>query len=117
MKKKSDPLRALVADLIALQAKARELGVFPGDRELLECRKCGLMEDVACGGLLFTCHPGSLDEDTGLRFLDLGVGRFRCPSCGSVVREPSSPALPTDNLKSTKRLRRAHTPRSSRIHK
>jgi hypothetical protein len=103
MKRKQDSLHVLVSDLVALQAKARELGVFPGDRELLECRKCGLMENVACGGFLFTCHPSSLDEDTGLRFLDLGQGRFRCPSCGSIVREPTSAALPVNRTNSTKR--------------
>jgi transcriptional regulator with XRE-family HTH domain len=103
IKRESDPLHALVADLVALQSRARKLGVFPGDRELLECPKCGLMEDVACGGLLFTCRPRSLNEDTGLRFRDLGKGRYRCPSCNAIVREPNPDTLPSGDPKSMKR--------------
>lgn len=80
-------LHALAAEVVALQAKARELGVFANDRGLLECPHCGLLENVACGGRLFTCRPESLAEDTGLRFKELRQGRFRCPSCGSIVRE------------------------------
>ncbi len=38
-------MRKLAARLAELQDRAHSLGVFPGDRELLECPHCGLMED------------------------------------------------------------------------
>ena len=57
-------LRALATEIAALQAKARTLGLFANDRELLECPDCGLMENVAAaGGGLFICRPESLDVD------------------------------------------------------
>ena len=79
--------RALATEIAALQAKAKALGLFANDRELLECPVCGLMENVAVSGFLFTCRPESLDEDTGLRFEELSRDRFRCPACGATVRE------------------------------
>ncbi len=30
--------------------------MFTDDRELIRCPKCGLMEDVLCGGFLVTYH-------------------------------------------------------------
>ncbi len=87
MKRNHDDLRQLVAEAAALEAKARALGLFANDRELLECPSCGLMENIACGGRLFTCRPESLDDATGLRFEELGGDRFRCPACGATVRE------------------------------
>jgi uncharacterized C2H2 Zn-finger protein len=80
-------IRELASRLVALQEQARSLGLFPGDRELLECPKCGLMEDVKCGGEFITCHAATESEDTGLRFEKLAEGKFRCPSCGSIVKE------------------------------
>src|SRR5262249_39710140 len=80
-------LRQLAAKVLALQAKARELGLFPDDRELLTWPSCGLMENVAIDGRLFTCRPESLDDDTELRFEELSPNRFRCPACGATVRE------------------------------
>jgi rubredoxin len=90
MKRGFAKIRALAAEIAALQAKARALGVFADDRELLECPVCGLMENVAASGFLFTCRPESLDEDTGLRFEELSRDRFRCPDCGATVREANS---------------------------
>jgi hypothetical protein len=72
-------IRELATRLAALQEHARSLGLFPGDRELLECPKCGLMEDVKCGGEFITCHPAAESEDTGLRFEKLAEDKFRCP--------------------------------------
>jgi hypothetical protein len=105
-------LRALATEIAALQAKARALGVFANDRELLECPDCGLMENVACGGRLFTCHPESLDEDTGLRFQELSRDRFRCPACGAAVREQDADAPAPQNAKRAKRSCRAKSPQS-----
>lgn len=87
MKQNQNGLRQLVAEMAALQAKARALGLFANDRELLECPNCGLMENVSCSGRLFTCRPESLDDDTGLRFEELCGDRVRCPACGATVRE------------------------------
>jgi len=72
--------------MVALQAKARALGLFTNDRELLECHKCGLLEDVTINGLLITCRAPDFDQDTGLRFEELPQNRFRCPLCGSMIR-------------------------------
>jgi hypothetical protein len=101
-------LRAIAKHVVALQAKARALGLFANDRELLECTRCGLQEDVACSGLLLTSYPESLGVDTGLRFKELGAGRFRCPACGAAVREPE-PDVPVgaQSTEAVKRRRRA----------
>ncbi len=87
MKRAQDDLRELVRRLKALQERARRLGLFAGDRELLECPKCGLLEDVTCTGELITCHRPTPGQDAGLRFEELSPGRFRCPACGSLVDE------------------------------
>jgi hypothetical protein len=80
-------IRELASQVAALQKQARSLGLFPGDRELLDCPKCGLLEDVLMGGKFITYHPGDEGEDTGLRFEELAEGKFRCPACGSIVQE------------------------------
>jgi hypothetical protein len=80
-------LRQLAAAVVAVRAKARALGLFANDRELLECPGCGLMENVAIDGRLFTCRPETLDEDTELRFEEVSPNCFRCPACGAAVRE------------------------------
>ncbi len=80
-------IRELASQVAALQKQARSLGLFPGDREMLDCPKCGLLEDVLIGGKLITYHPGAEGEDTGLRFEELAETKFRCPACGSIVQE------------------------------
>ena len=84
-------LYQLASRLAALQEQAQFLGIFPGDRELLECRKCGLLEDVIYTGQLITYRSPAEGQDTGLRFQKLSQHRFRCPACGSTVAEPSMP--------------------------
>jgi rubredoxin len=88
MDRELDDLRELAKRLAALQEQARALGIFVGDRELLECPGCGLQEDVAFSGQLLTCLPSSPNQDTGLRFEELPGDRFRCPRCGTVVDQP-----------------------------
>ena len=86
-----DPdLLGIAAELVALRKRAKELGVFTDDRELLVCLACGLMEDVTASGLLITCREPDLGRDTGLRFEPLSEQTFRCPACGQCVREPLS---------------------------
>ena len=76
----------LVRQLQALQEEARRLGLFPNDRDLLACPRCGLTEDVLASGHLIT----SVDvgqPDTGLRFIEPATedGAFVCPACGAEV--------------------------------
>jgi hypothetical protein len=83
----TEDLRELAAKLVEIQRQAEALGIFTGDRELLECQACGLMEDVAVHGMLFTYREGDPIEDSGLRFEALDEGCWRCPACGAVVEE------------------------------
>jgi rubredoxin len=93
MKRRTKTIRALAAELVALQTKARALGIFTDDRELIECPNCGLAEDVNAVGQLITCRPPADGQDTGLRFRELPRNHFRCPACGASVREPGSVAV------------------------
>jgi uncharacterized C2H2 Zn-finger protein len=85
MKPPDAKLHELVRQLTDLQRRSKALGVFTNDRELLECPRCGLLEDVTCAGLLITCRADALGEDTGLRFVPLADNLFRCPSCAQRV--------------------------------
>jgi hypothetical protein len=78
---------AVARKLVKVQEEARKLGIFVGDRELLTCPKCGLMEDVLADGRLVTCHEGG-GTDTGLRFAahPCTEDRFVCPQCGTALR-------------------------------
>jgi hypothetical protein len=80
------PIIALAQQVAELTKKARALGIFVEDRELLKCSRCGLMEDVLIGGLLVTYHQGRDPADTGLRFKESKAdGRFTCPMCGTEI--------------------------------
>jgi len=46
MSQRRNKLRQLASRLVALQEQARSLGIFAANRELPECPKCGLREDV-----------------------------------------------------------------------
>lgn len=41
---------AMARQLVRVREKARKLGIYVGDRELLTCPKCGIMEDVLADG-------------------------------------------------------------------
>ncbi len=77
--------------LSELHEKARELGLFTTDRELLTCMSCGLLEDVTVDGFLIT-HDGEHSEvvDSGLRFNEMQDGRFSCPRCGANIATPTA---------------------------
>lgn len=89
---KDDPAYdKLVTDIATavrgIQDLCRQHGIFDGLRELLQCPECGLKEDVAFDGKLFTYHDIDNPVDTGLRFPepdDDGYGR--CPGCGEEVK-------------------------------
>jgi len=76
------------SQLVKLKEKGKELGLFVDDRELLECHKCGLMEDVDINGKLLTVFEKEPNKDTGLRFKEIGnSATFRCPNCGNQISE------------------------------
>ena len=76
----------IAKEIQKLKKQAEALGLFTNDRELLEC-PCGLMEDVACGGRLFTCRNGEPeDKDTGLLFEKMYEDMFRCPVCKNMMK-------------------------------
>ncbi len=77
----------IARQLVALQKQAKKFGLFTHDRELLDCPKCPLQEDVSKDGLLMTYMSSDPPHDTGLRFRDLGKGRFRCPSCKTMFSQ------------------------------
>lgn len=105
-------LRALAAEVVGWQAKARAMGLFANDRELLECPGCGLQEDVTFSGHLITSPRVAVGRDTGLRFEELPRGGFRCPACGATVREPVSDVPGLKKPKGRKRPCRARRGRS-----
>ena len=86
MNRSLEPLHSLAARLVSLQKRAKALGVFANDRELLECPRCGLMEDVT---------------STGLRFVQLADDIFRCPSCVQRVEAPAG------EIKKPRKLRKS----------
>ncbi len=64
---------------------AQDAGLFLEDRALLECPRCGLLEDVGCYGVLMTYPEGTPPVDSGLRFTKGKRGRYICPKCGAVA--------------------------------
>ena len=82
-----EELDELAAGLQALKQQAQDLGIFTNDRNLLECSKCGLKENVAFDGVLFTCRGTGVNAvDTGLRFPEPDAdGKSSCPGCGAEV--------------------------------
>lgn len=80
-------LIAAVRELEKVRQQGRALGIFTDDRELLECPKCGLLEDVTFEGLLVT-YPKTSEEvkDSSLRFRSVDETSFECPSCGTRIK-------------------------------
>ena len=83
-------LHRLATELGVIKKHAKALGILTNERELLHCPGCGLKEDVAADGMLFTSSEPDLGHDTGLRFRQLNKHTFRCPACGENVRESNS---------------------------
>ena len=84
---KSGSLRDLAAELVAVQKRAKELGLFTNDRELLTCPGCGLTEDVQLNGQLTTYFGLPNSGDSGLRFIEAGDEEFICPKCGLRIQQ------------------------------
>ena len=76
----------LCRELQHLRTEAEGMGLFVGDRELLDCPHCGLFEDVTAEGLLITsqelAHP---PVDTELRFRVVSANTFQCPACAAAI--------------------------------
>ena len=79
-------ISSLAARLVDIHQKAKELGIYTNDRELLKCPQCGLTEDVACDGLLFTFESADKTfSDTGMCFQEIDATHFRCQSCHHIL--------------------------------
>jgi len=79
-------LKPLVRRLVKVRKQAEAIGLFTGDRELLEC-PCGLIEDVAFDGRLFTYHKNDhAFKDTGLNFIKVNENTFCCPVCKTKLK-------------------------------
>lgn len=77
-------LHALCEQLQKIHQECEVVGLFVGDRELLDCAHCGLLEDVLIDGRLVTHQAGAEDTaDSGLRFAATEDGDFVCPQCGA----------------------------------
>jgi hypothetical protein len=59
MKPPDAKLHELASQLAGLQKRAKALGVFTNDRELLECPRCGLLEDVTSNARNRLCNNAS----------------------------------------------------------
>ena len=82
----TNAISSLIAQFGDIHQKTKELGIFTNDRELLQCPRCGLAEDVACDGRLTTVQSadGSFN-DTGLRFQEIDSVHFRCPQSNGIL--------------------------------
>jgi hypothetical protein len=78
--------KPLYREIARVHRLAQAVGLFIGDRDLLHCARCGLLEDVGCCGLLMTYPAGKPPGDSGLRFTKDKRGRHICPNCGAVAR-------------------------------
>ena len=79
-------LHALCEQLQKIHQQAEIAGLFLGDRELLDCTRCGLQEDVLIDGRLVIHQADAADAtDSGLRFAAADDGSFVCPQCGAVI--------------------------------
>ena len=79
-------LHVLCKQLQKIHQQAEIAGLFIGDRELLDCTRCGLQEDVLIDGRLVTHKADAADAtDSGLRFAAADDGNFVCPKCGTEI--------------------------------
>lgn len=77
-------LHVLCEQLRKIHQQCETTGLFVGDRELLDCAHCGLLEDVLIDGRLVTYQSEAVNTaDSGLRFVAAEDGNFICPQCGA----------------------------------
>lgn len=84
----SKEMHRLARAIVKIKAEAKKLGLFAEDRDLIDCPRCGLEEDVACGGKLLVTAPANRGIDTGLRFtlVRKDGDLWRCPGCGLDIK-------------------------------
>jgi hypothetical protein len=58
-------LRPMIEQIVTLKKTMKAMGMFTDDRDLLECRACGLKEDVTFEGRLIVTWKGNRKRDTG----------------------------------------------------
>ena len=76
----------LIKKLVSLKREAEGLGIFTGDRDLLECPNCLLVEDVEIGGTLITYFKNdNSQKDLELRFNKIKTGCSQCPNCNQSI--------------------------------
>jgi hypothetical protein len=69
----------------------KQHGIFLNDRETVSCAQCGLTEDIAFNGKLYTYYKDDPEaNDTGLLFitLDNDAECLECPVCKTEVLIP-----------------------------
>lgn len=84
-------LREFGDQIRAINEMAKQQGLFLNDRELISCSQCGLTEDIAFSGKLFTYYKDDPDfKETGLQFssLDGNAKYLKCPVCKVEVLIP-----------------------------
>ena len=82
-------LAQLAKRLQEVHHRAEAAGLFIEDRDLLQCPRCGLMEDVGFDGRLMTYLRTDADtKDSGLRF-ELNKKQCICPFCHLVFSPPA----------------------------
>lgn len=94
-----DVLDTLIPEIVEryqeIQRLAKMHGIFLDDRELLDCSKCGLKEDVTFDGrLIVTNLDGSILPELSFITADKAGEWFKCPMC----REKIKINLSQDNL-------------------
>ncbi len=76
-----EEIRSLIARMAPVLRCAEDNGTFAGERDLLECPGCGLVEDTDIDGRIVTYIDGGRLKDSGYRFRVSGGGRWICPIC------------------------------------
>lgn len=80
-------VKTAAAGLVKIQKKMEKAGVFSNDREILQCNKCGLKEDLTFEGMLITYFGEFDDDDTGMRFKKSKDGKcYICPNCDNKLK-------------------------------
>jgi hypothetical protein len=84
-----DQIAPAIEELKKSQDPARVAGLFPHDRDLLWCPRCGLEKSVSAHGVLYTWVAPNYRVDTGHRFIEPKTdgAPFLCPKRGDAALE------------------------------
>lgn len=74
--------KPLIEALTDLHRQAEAMGIFLDHRDLAECDACQLYEDETHFGALIVYRHPDHQQDTGLRFKEVGENAVVCPGCG-----------------------------------